>query len=160
MKTVHSLDEIRWHLGANVFPPLSDKAIEGVLDLCRRLNAGEIGYEDIDQVTTLPVWDILEDLKIEVYNRNFMNNKQLRSYSETLVEITLTVGMKYGELRVWINDSMELNSCCIAWAEEFEKLYKLTDWDQVDWIDTIEAFADEKITKVITGKDIYTKDGN
>jgi hypothetical protein len=36
-------------------------------------------------------------------------------------------------------------SLFLAWANEFEKLHKITDWEQADYISLIEEFTENKI---------------
>jgi hypothetical protein len=60
---------------------------------------------------------------------------------ETLADIAYIAGdMKYfsGDSRADIN-------CFIYWANEFEKKNMKTNWDEVDYILAIEAFASAKI---------------
>ena len=60
---------------------------------------------------------------------------------ETLADIAYIAGdMKYfsGDSRADIN-------CFIYWTNEFEKLNAKTNWDEVDYILAIEAFASAKI---------------
>ncbi len=60
---------------------------------------------------------------------------------ETLADIAYIAGdMKYfsGDSRADIN-------CFISWANEFEKINAKTNWDEVDYILAIEAFASAKI---------------
>ena len=60
---------------------------------------------------------------------------------ETIADIAYIAGYrKYSS-----GDSRLDASLFLAWANEFEKLNKITDWDQADYISRIEEFAENKI---------------
>lgn len=61
---------------------------------------------------------------------------------ETIADIALNVGARIHE-----NDdvdSRELIGCIIDWAKEFEQLHLSTDWDETDYILTIDEFSQQK----------------
>ena len=60
---------------------------------------------------------------------------------ETIADIAYIAGYhKYSS-----GDSRLDASMFLAWANEFEKLHKKTDWEQADYITHIEEYAENKI---------------
>ncbi len=73
-----------------------------------------------------------------------MTEDQLYNYSEVLADITYEVG--YHRLRI-NNDSRTIISEVIHWAKEFQEKHKHTDWAEVEYLDAIYAFTEEKIAQ-------------
>lgn len=78
-----------------------------------------------------------------------MTKKQLRSYSETLTLMSLSLGeARHDQLYYHLNGGYtEVISQLISWANEFEVKYKDREWDG-EWRDMVEAFIDEKFSKI------------
>jgi hypothetical protein len=68
-----------------------------------------------------------------------MNNYKLL---ETVADISFIAGQK----KFYTGDSRADISNFIYWAKEFEKQNSKTDWDEVDYIISIENFATKKIS--------------
>jgi hypothetical protein len=64
-----------------------------------------------------------------------------RKILETLADIAYIAGDK----KYFSGDSRADINCFIYWANEFEKMNSKTDWDEVNYILAIEAFASAKI---------------
>jgi hypothetical protein len=57
--------QLQWHLVNNCFNALSDAAIDGIIQICMKVNAGEM--ELTEQITEdMTVEQMLSDLKIDV----------------------------------------------------------------------------------------------
>ena len=60
---------------------------------------------------------------------------------ETIADIAYIAGYH----KYYSGDSRLDASLFLAWANEFEKIHKKTDWEQADYISLIEEFAENKI---------------
>lgn len=67
-----------------------------------------------------------------------MDNKLL----ETIADIAYCAGQK----GYFSGNSREDILNFIWWAKEFEKSYKDADWDKIDYILSVEAYANNKMT--------------
>ncbi len=87
---------------------------------------------------------------------NSIETENLRSFAETLTEISLLIGMRYDDIRNVINDSTEVNSLCIQWAEIFEAKNKGREWDG-EWMMEVNDFINDKINFILNpaNKDVY-----
>lgn len=80
MKTVHNEEQLRWHLENNIQPPLTSKAIEGILQTIADFNNGLLELDAfIDDENEITVREMFYDLKIEIssYEQqaiNFLNS--------------------------------------------------------------------------------------
>lgn len=65
---------------------------------------------------------------------------------EAVFDITLTFG--YDRLEDCDYDSRELFQEIVEWAKEFEAKYEGAAWNEdIDYIETIDNFANEKLTE-------------
>jgi len=69
---------------------------------------------------------------------------------ETVADISYIAGCK----KYYSGNSRFDISEYIAWAKEFEKIHRNTDWNDEDYMLEIEKYADEKIKKAIKDKTI------
>ena len=60
---------------------------------------------------------------------------------ETLADISYICGQR----GFFSGDSRQDIAEFIRWAREFEAIHEDTDWDEIDYHDTIEAFAQNKL---------------
>lgn len=60
---------------------------------------------------------------------------------ETIADIAYIAGYH----KYYSGDSRLDASLFLAWANEFEKIHKKTDWEQADYISLIEEFTENKI---------------
>lgn len=73
--TTHSIEQISFHLQANIYPPLNENALDGILKTVELFNAGEIGTEDsiVDKngkpISDVTVGEMFNDLQIEIENQ-------------------------------------------------------------------------------------------
>jgi len=67
MKTVHDLANIAWHLQNNVWPPLTEKAVNGIIAVLKELNEGKTTvYDEIAEGASVCILDMCGDLKIDL----------------------------------------------------------------------------------------------
>lgn len=45
-------------------------------------------------------------------------------------------------------DSRERFSLLLGWTQEFERVYRHTDWDKVDYLETVDNFYDGKMLEM------------
>ena len=69
-----------------------------------------------------------------------MDNKLL----ETVADISYLAGQK----RYYSGNSREDIATFIWWAKEFETFHRDTNWDKTDYMLTIQAYTDDKISAV------------
>lgn len=67
----------------------------------------------------------------------------LRDYAEIVAEIAYESGVRGFRPS---HDSRETISSVIAWADEFSRLHKDTDWDEVDYPETLLDFVEKKLS--------------
>ena len=77
-----------------------------------------------------------------------MNDKKLL---ETVADISYIAGQKQHYSGNSRYDIAEF----ISWAKEFEKMHNGTDWDNEDYMLTIELYANNKIEHAINEKIIF-----
>ncbi len=73
-----------------------------------------------------------------------MTKDQLYRYGEVVADIAYECGAR--RLRI-SNDSRLRIETMLSWAREFDERHKTTDWDRTDYIETIEAFIEEKLAE-------------
>lgn len=77
--------------------------------------------------------------------------KQILIYNkacENLIEICLVyASLQAGNEKLSDTDSITWKQMFVGWANEFEVIYADTDWDQNDYLEEIEKFAQQKILK-------------
>ncbi len=73
-----------------------------------------------------------------------MTEQQLYRYGEVVADIAYECGAR--RLRI-SNDSRLRIETMLSWAREFGERHKDTDWDETDYIETIEAFISEKLAE-------------
>ena len=67
MKIAYPLENVKWSLENNILPKLSDKAMDGIIQICEKFNREEIGLNDkIAPNTDCTVGEMFEDLKIDI----------------------------------------------------------------------------------------------
>lgn len=59
-----------------------------------------------------------------------------------LLETIADIAYHFGQKGYYSGDSRADNANFIWWAKEFENSHKDTDWDNVDYMLTIEAYTD------------------
>ena len=64
-----------------------------------------------------------------------------RDFLEALTDIAFNAGAA----GYHSGDSRKDVSDMISWADEFQQIHQKTDWNETDYIDTIDAFAAKKI---------------
>ena len=71
-----------------------------------------------------------------------MTDEQLFTYCETVADIAYACGLN----RLHLSDnSRERIRTMISWAREFNERHKDTDWDETDYLETIDAFIATKL---------------
>lgn len=61
----YNADQLRYHLANNVQPYLNYTAIEAIIKVCDKVNAGELSLDDIIAPhTDCTVAEMIEDLKL------------------------------------------------------------------------------------------------
>lgn len=71
-----------------------------------------------------------------------MTAEQLSTYCETLADIAYDCGHRRLRLS---NNSRERIGTLVSWAREFDERHRETDWEEVDYMETIEAFVGAKL---------------
>lgn len=71
-----------------------------------------------------------------------MTEIEQENHTEALVDIAYIAGEE-GLFKD--RDSRTVNRLIISWASEFARLHKDTDWYETDYLNTIYAFAQNKI---------------
>lgn len=57
---------LRWHLESNIFPPLNEHAVEGIIRCCERYQNGEIDLDTPIGDSQVTFGEMLDDLKIDL----------------------------------------------------------------------------------------------
>lgn len=70
--------------------------------------------------------------------------------NKKLLETVADIAYSAGEVGYFSGDSRADISEFIYWAKLFEKQHKNTDWDQVDYILTMQEFVDEKLKEAMS----------
>ena len=60
---------------------------------------------------------------------------------EALADIAYTAGIE----RYRVDDSRQIMTNLIEWAKEFDRLHQLTNWEDVDYIETVDKFTYGKL---------------
>ena len=68
----------------------------------------------------------------------------MNRYTDSLLETLADISYLAGNDKYYSADSRADINNFIWWAKQFEDLHKKTNWDSVDYMTTIEAFANEK----------------
>lgn len=75
------------------------------------------------------------------WSKSASDKEELYDYPEALADLAYMAGHE----RLRLNDnSRVIIDTLIDWAEEFQKLHKETDWDEVDYMETINHFYEKK----------------
>lgn len=73
-----------------------------------------------------------------------MTDEQLFIYCETVADIAYNCG--HSRFRISDN-SRENIGRIVSWAKEFNDMHRETDWNEVDYIETIDTFTEAKIAE-------------
>lgn len=65
--------------------------------------------------------------------------------NQKMLEIIADIAYMAGEMKFYSGDSRADVSELIYWASEFEKRNSKTNWDEVNYILSIQKFAEEKM---------------
>ncbi|MGV2885932.1 hypothetical protein [Paenibacillus taichungensis] len=79
---------------------------------------------------------IKEEVPAETFNRKVV---------ESVADIALTAGVLFMKGDFQIEDSREFVGQIIEWSKEFNTLHQLDEWENVSYIEAIDAFAKTKI---------------
>lgn len=71
--------------------------------------------------------------------------RTLAEKEEQLQEVIADIAFNAGSMRPEDINSRHLISCVIIWAKEFQQMHSETDWEETDYISTIDAYAAEKL---------------
>ncbi len=74
-----------------------------------------------------------------------MNDLPYTIEDNRLLEALADIAYLAGQKGFFSGDSRNDIAEFIIWAKEFEEVHDETDWDEVDYIDTIEAFTLNKL---------------
>jgi len=79
------------------------------------------------------------------------DKKALYDFAEILADISGNLTVANYIDRVKIENSRNVVSLAIDWAIEFTRLHAATDWNEVEYIETVDNFTEEKIKALIAG---------
>jgi hypothetical protein len=66
---------------------------------------------------------------------------------ETVADIALMAGYMLAKGKIQFDDSRQLISDILDWAEEFMLLHEKSDWDTDDYITSVDRFSINKLKK-------------
>lgn len=69
IKTVHTIDQIKWHLENNVIPKLNEKTIDTILKDIELFNEGQINLETPIGNGNVLFGEMCEDLNIDLVRK-------------------------------------------------------------------------------------------
>jgi len=76
---------------------------------------------------------------------NHMNDLQYTIEDNKLFESIADIAFMAGQRGFCSGDSRSDVAEFIKWGKEFEDIHEDTDWDEVDYVETIEAFMNTKL---------------
>lgn len=76
--------------------------------------------------------------------RNDMEKIEFRDEVETLIDIATTVGAMAAQGKVSEN-SRDIPALLVEWANAFNERHAHTDWADVEYLETVRAFASEQL---------------
>lgn len=79
------------------------------------------------------------------FNDLYMNDLPYTIEDNRLLEALADIAYLAGQKGFFSGDSRNDIAEFIVWAKEFEEVHDETDWDEVDYMDTIEAFTLNKL---------------
>lgn len=68
----------------------------------------------------------------------------LDSISDFL-DIVIDLAILWGEKDLYVGDTRVVNDLILEWAKEFDNKYKLEDWADLDYIETLRDFFEDKL---------------
>lgn len=93
-------------------------------------------------------WDIALLYQTVRKGKNEMKTSEInQDYLEVLVDIALNAGNMIAKDQIHIVDSRSVPETVKTLADNFTEKYKGEDWIETDYIQTIDAFADEELKK-------------
>lgn len=84
--------------------------------------------------------------KIKLTTTDIIASSEVYSLCQAVANIAYTAGAR--EFYVHLEQDIEN---IILWAQEFQKLHEATDWAEIDYFETIESFANNKIAQALAG---------
>ena len=85
-------------------------------------------------------------LLLRAWFNNFdMNDLPYTIEDNRLLEALADIAYLAGQKGFFSGDSRNDIAEFIIWAKEFEEIHDETDWDEVDYMDTLEAFTLNKL---------------
>lgn len=71
--------------------------------------------------------------------------RKLAEKEEQLQEVIAYIAFNASPMRSEDINSRHLLSCVIIWAKEFLQMHSETDWEETDYVRTIDAYAEKKL---------------